>query len=678
MKKLSGLILLFAILTPALYAQADTIHLEDIHVTARRFDSRIKTAVGGISILQPTETEDSRIINSTEILQNVPGIYVGSGTSTTNRITIRGIGSRTPYSTNRIRVYFEDVPLTDGSGISSIEDMDLNAVSRIEVLKGPASAIYGSGLGGIIILKAYQPGKPGISGIASSSLESYNTMKHSVRLGWKNATSSLVTGYSFAQSQGYRENNEFSRNFAYANAKHSRGKNEFGLLIFASAIDAEIPSSINAENFNSNPRAAAANWLNVNGKEINKKLNTSFNWNYNFNHSLRSELVLFGQLSNPYEIRPFNILDDQSVISGLRESLYFSKGKIELSSGIELFTENYDWKIFNVQDGGEQGILELHNAESRNYGNAFVYSSSELSEKLVLEAGFNLNVLNYRLKTLYNYENADQTGNYRYHPVLSPRAGINYQLSEKINMHLSAGHGFSAPSLEETLLPEGQINPDLKPESGWNIEVGIRGSSLADRWNYELGIYQIFLQNMLVTKRVTEEIFSGINAGAATLKGIEGYTDFRFIHPGSDWQLNGLLGFNLGSNQFTDFIDEGENFSGNVIPGIPGGTLHASVRSAYKNTQLILEGKYTGEQYLRDNNNGISEAYFLVNLQLSQEIKNIKKLFSVNISAYLNNLLDTHYASMILVNAPSFGGAAPRYYYPGLPRNAGISLILKF
>ena len=75
-----------------------------------------------------------------------------NGTLNTNRITIRGIGSRNLFGTSKIRAYYGDIPLTNGSGETTIEDIELESIARMEILKGPSSSLYGAGLGGSIQL----------------------------------------------------------------------------------------------------------------------------------------------------------------------------------------------------------------------------------------------------------------------------------------------------------------------------------------------------------------------------------------------------------------------------------------------------------------------------------------------------------------------------------------------
>ena len=89
--------------------------------------------------------------------------------------------------------------------------------------------------------------------------------------------------------------------------------------------------------------------------------------------------------------------------------------------------------------------------------------------------------------------------------------------------------------------------------------------------------------------------------------------------------------------------------------------------------------QFTDAMPLRDDNSIYSESYHLLNAKIGWK-KTIFDQWSFDIYAGINNLVDAHYASMILINAGSVGGSAPRYYYPGSPRNyyGGIRLRYEF
>lgn len=659
-----------------LLAQPDTIALEDITVSVTPFEQRLSEATGSLSILKLDAPTQQQTINIADQLNNIPGVFIGSGTYTTNRVTIRGVGSRTPYSSNRIRAYLAEMPLTNGDGISTIEDMDISGLARAEVLKGPASAIYGSGLGGVILLKPLYPDQPGISYRLSGSYGSFSTSRYNGLIGYKNSSMSLIAGYTHASSNGFRENNEYRRDQLFLHTRATYNAHTLNLHLTGTLLEAQIPSSLNETDFLDSPEKAAGNWLAINGFEKYQKLSISESWRYDFSERFHNNLTLFSSYNNPYESRPFNILDDQSVTTGLREYLEYRFSNMRIRAGTELFLENYNWKIFST-NGGTQGEMQLHNEEKRRYLNLFAHAGFNPTKRLNLEAGFNVNILQYALNTLYHIENDDQSGSYSYDPIFSPRIGANYSLTKNHFIHTSAGHGFSAPSLEETLLPEGLINPDLLPETGWNIDIGIRGKLLDDHWQYDIAVYTIFISNMLVTERAAEDIFTGINAGETRLSGLEMFNEIEFGHPNASIQPTLTSAIFFSNNEFTRFVDDGNDFGGNALPGIPAQIINTTLNINIKNmVYFSAEMRYSGRQFMNDANALEYEGHLVGNSSIAWQVPINTLPFGIEITADVNNVFNTNYASMILVNAPS-GGTAPRYYYPGMPRNIMIGLRVR-
>lgn len=152
-----------------------TIHLNEVMVNAYQINTLQHQIPGSISVLSGEEIQKADGNNFANTLHSMPGIYMHSGTYATSRIVIRGVGSRTPYNTNRIKSYLNDIPISSSDGISSPEDIDLTGIGRIEVIKGPASALYGSGLGGNIHL--FTPVSTHQRVDALLQFESFNTLK---------------------------------------------------------------------------------------------------------------------------------------------------------------------------------------------------------------------------------------------------------------------------------------------------------------------------------------------------------------------------------------------------------------------------------------------------------------------------------------------------------------------
>ena len=90
------------------------------------------------------------------------------------------MGSRSPYSTNKIKAYLNNIPLSNGVGEISLEDFGIQMLGQVEVLKGPNSSLYGSGLGGNILLRTNSDFSNLIN--FHSSLKSFNTYQNSLSL----------------------------------------------------------------------------------------------------------------------------------------------------------------------------------------------------------------------------------------------------------------------------------------------------------------------------------------------------------------------------------------------------------------------------------------------------------------------------------------------------------------
>lgn len=664
---------------PSRGAVPDTIKLEGVTVSVIPFQENRAEATGSLHSMALDNIDQLQVIDPSELMNRVPGVFMASGSYSTNRLTIRGIGSRTPYSSNRIRTYLDEIPLNTGDGVSTLEDIEMAGIGTIDILKGPSSALYGSGLGGVLVLQPYYPDRLGFNVSIASEFGSFGTSRSLLSATYKQNNTAVHAIFSHAASAGYRENSKFGRSNIFLNARYFGDRTRISFIFSLTNLYGQIPSSLNEEDFLENPEKAAGNWLAIEGYEQYIRLLSGLKLQSDLAEKLVNSFVVFAGSKDPYESRPFNILDDRSVSAGVRDYIMWDMGSLKLKAGVEYYYEWYDWKIYETNEG-EQGALESQQRENRQYLNGFAFLKWEAAENFIVDAGLNLNVLNYKLETIFRDDSLDNSGSYSYDPVFSPRIGMNYRYRPDHYFFAAAGHGFSAPSLEETLLPEGMVNTELRPESGWNIEIGTRGRLWNKRVNYELAFYTIFLDDLLVTERITEEIFTGKNAGSARNSGLEFLAHVRLTEndaPGS-FMSRITTGLTLSDNRFRDFVDEGEDYSGKHLPGIPGTILHVSAFNTIKNFDTRLQYRYTGAQWLTDGNEEAYGGYHLLNFRLSWKKGFTTIPFALEVYGGIKNILDTHYASMLLVNAPAFGSNSPRYYYPGLPRQFFGGFVLSF
>ncbi len=626
-----------------------------------------------ISYIDNLDQQNLNTISWIENLNSMPGIFTQTGSLNTNRITIRGVGSRTPYGTNRIKAYYNEIPLTSGDGNTEIEDINASSIGSIEILKGSKSALYGAGLGGVIVLNESNL-ENGIHGSARAEYASFQTWSYEAGIQYRKKEINISSNYANSRTDGWRQNSAYNRDNFSLNMGYTGTKSEIGFTLLAIQTRAQIPSSLNKQDFVNAPESAAQNWLAVAGFEDYSKLITGLKFKHFFTDKCSNSTTIFFQLFDGYESRPFNILDDESENWGIRNITAIQFSKLKIQAGFEALFEQYSWNIYETLSGTKGGI-ESRFSEQRRPVTIFVNGQYQTDNEIVLEAGISLNTLSYKLKDEYVI-NTDLSGDFRYDWVYSPFIGINMPIWTGLNFYSSISHGFSAPSVEETLLPEGSINPNLKPETGWNFESGLRYKSDDEKLFIDGCLYGLWIRNLLLTKRETEEIFYGANAGNTRHAGYELSSSLQ-MNENTKLPITFKLNYNYSAAVFTDFTDDGIDYSGNHLPGIPQHNIwFSALFETSFGLYLLPQFQFTGRQYLNDANDESYAAYQIINLKTG--ITKKYGVVKVDLELGIGNLLDQHYASMILVNAPSFGGAKPRYYYPGMPRNYSINLKIGF
>jgi len=667
--------------------------LNEVIVSANQIPKALKHTVTTLDILSKKDIDRGNDFNISQVLNRTPGVFVQSGALNTNRFTIRGIGSRNLFGTSNIRAYFKDIPLTDGSGSTTIEDFELGAISRIEILKGGTSSIYGAGLGGTIHLTPQNAYLNETSFNSQLTIGSFGSVKGTINLNYGSEKNSYRAVYSNTHSDGYRDNNTYNRQTFTVNTNHYiNDTNDITILASFSDLKAFIPSSLNETTFRNNPTAAAFTWGRAQGFEDTQRGLLGVTWNHQYHEKLKQILSVFGSFRNGYEPRPFNILEENTLAYGISSRLLgnirlFNK-PTDYTVGFEYFRDRYRSKTFEnlfkdfpIGTGSVQGERLSDFNEDRYYYNVFFEANYKLSQKTTFVLGLNFNQTSYDLQDRFpvSENNPNQSGSFDFNSILSPKIGVSHQINDHISLYGSVSQGFSPLSLEDTLLPNGQINNDLKPEIGWNYEIGTRGILLNKKLRFNLALYRLDIRNLLVARRVTEDQFIGINAGKTQHNGLELGVNYHLVNT-KKIQLDAFLNTTLNDFTFKEFIDENNDFSGNDLTGVPSEVVNAGLDI---NTTLGIYGninfQYVGEQPITDDNRLFSDNYSLTNLKVGYK-RILGTRWTLNTFFGVDNIFDETYASQILINASSFGGNAPRYFYPGNPVNyyGGINVNYKF
>lgn len=612
-------------------------------------------------------------------VNQISGVYLLSGALNTNRITIRGVGARTPFGTDKLRLYFNGIPVTNGTGFSTIEAFDLENLQSIEVIKGPKGSPYGANLGGAILLNTDKGAEDGAILKNSFTVGSYQMLKNNTEFSYQDKKWDLQLNYNYLRTDGYRDNNEFNRDGLLLNTSYRvNSKNSIGLLVNYIDYTAQIPSSLSRTAFEEAPTQAAFTWSQAQGYEANKYtlVGVSFDHQFNPDHNLTNSI--FYSYLDHYEPRPFNILDEFTNGYGFRSVFNGNFGSLIPRSkyvlGAELYKDEYHWQTYenlyqdNNGNGSLQGAQLSDNREFRRQFNAFGSLGFELGSQLTLQLGLNVNKTVYDFRDLFNTGSSNTSAKRNFKAIWLPNLDLQYAISLRSLLYANISRGYSNPNLEETLTPDGLINPDIKQETGWNYEVGTKFSSKDARLWLKMAVFRMDINNLLVAERVGEDQFIGRNAGETRHQGLE--LDLNYLFSlNTKLNVTPFLSYTYSDHKFVDYIDGEEDYSGNPLTGVPAHRFNLGFKAVHqKGFTWNNTYQYVGTIPLRDDNSISSDAFGVYNTRLGYKIPMSGSL-GIQLNFGVNNVFNTRYAQSVLINAGSFGGNDPRYFYPGNDRN---------
>lgn len=192
-------------------AQTDPVTLDPIIVQSTRTGTNILDTPASVSLVDGKTMRHNHLqVNLSERLGSVPGLLIQNRQNYAQdlQVSIRGYGARATFGVRGVRIYVDGIPATMPDGQGQTSNIDIASIDRVEVLRGPFSALYGNASGGVIDITTQRGANPPRleGGFAAGS---YDTQRYGVKaLGETDAGGTLID-YSASlnrfQSEGYRD-----------------------------------------------------------------------------------------------------------------------------------------------------------------------------------------------------------------------------------------------------------------------------------------------------------------------------------------------------------------------------------------------------------------------------------------------------------------------------------------
>ncbi len=465
----------------------DTIRINEVVVTGSPIKinrNNVPMAVSVVDRAQIAESHESALL---PILNGrVPGLFVtergitgfGVAAGSAGQISIRGIGGS---PTTGVLMLIDGHPQFMGiMGHPLPDSYRASDVERVEVIRGPASILYGSNaMGGAINIITKKQNDEGVHGNASLSYGSYNTQKYMGALGYKKNKLSVFVSGNHGQTDGHRPHADFMISNGYLKLgydinEHFFASGDISLAAFESSDPG--PDTVNASP----------------GQQIDIMRGY---WAF----SLLNEFEKFsGAIKVFYNFGEHDITDgfhstDQNYGINLHESFHLFEGNT-LTAGFDYM--NYGGMAENVLAMKGKGIVFADTTLSE-YG-TYAFMQQQVTRKLILNAGL-------------RYQHHSQYGG-----QWIPSFGFAYDLEKQATWKGTISKGFRSPTMRELFM--WGPNPNLDPESIWNYETGISKTLLNRKLQAELTLFYVHGDNLIVNAGPP---LGFQNTGEVTNKGIE-------------------------------------------------------------------------------------------------------------------------------------------------------------
>ena len=664
-------VLFYLLFSSVIWAQNDSIpgliSLDEVALEATRLSSSQAATPLAVSVLTFTERQAlKQQLSLQEYLTAVPGLFsLNAGNYAQDlRVSIRGFGARAAFGIRGIKIIVDGIPETTPDGQGQIDNLPLGLIQSIEVLRGPASSLYGNAAGGTLYINTLDRFENNAFDFRTT-LGSFGMSSFQATALLKNNKTSAILYQNSTTTDGFRNNSGLEQHLFNAKIKHRFSKDAIlrWQFNYTNSPKAEDAGGLTLEEATADRGQARQRNLDFDtyekiahlktGLQFEKRLSSQWEWN---SYGFYSHRDFYGKL--PFENGGIVDLERNYFGLGTHFTYKASNKQHQLQIGLETASQK-DQRDRYLNLSGTQGERSFSQLES--FSNFGVFAVDEIHlNRWLLRTGLRYD--RQRLGT----DTADNTIRFN---VLNPSVGISYKVKEGQYLFAGVATSFEAPALSElSANPSGGegFNPDLNPSNAINYELGWKWHQT--KTTLEANEFYIRSDNEILPYELEAAPGRSFyrNTGATQRRGIELLWEQRW----KQWLLTNT--FTQARYTFDAFVLKGNDLSGKELPGIPQQQWTANLMyTAKSNWKFQLEGQHVGQFYADNNNAHAVEDYQLFQLQATKTIP--LSWGKIALFGGVQNIFDADYFDNIRLNA--FGS---RFYEPAPGRSFFGGLSFRF
>ncbi|CAN7167269.1 TonB-dependent receptor family protein [Massilia sp. LjRoot122] len=655
-------------------------------VSATRSEHASFDLPAAIDIVDAAQIRDTQPrVNASEALAAVPGLVARDRQNYAQdlQISSRGFGARSAFGVRGVRLVADGIPATMPDGQGQAATFNLDMAERIEVLRGPFSALYGNHSGGVVQLFTRDPkGAPAVE--TSFAAGSDGLRKTDINAQGKSGKLGYLLDASRFETDGYREHSAATRDQAYAKLV-AEPTADSRLVITASGLrqdDTQDPLGVTWATYQRDPRAGEIDATDTQSppRTLAERYDTrksidhqqfGLSWEQRFGpdrllltaYGGNRRVIQYQSFSRGFQAPPTHsggVIDFDRDFHGIdanwRAVRPLAGGTLRATVGIELARSRDARQGFENFVGNTFGVKgNLRRDEQNDVRSLDPYAQLEWErDRWVLTGGLRRSRISFDVSDHF-LSNGNDSGSVEYSHT-SPLLGVLYKVSPSLNVYASAARGFETPTLNE-LFYSGTgagFNFGLAPAIGKHLEAGVK-AMLQPGVRVNAAVFQVRTQDELVVDSSSGGRTSYRNASATLRQGGELSLDAEL---GAGWNAR------LALTALRATYEEGFGAvpRGSRLPGIPKSSLYGELgwKEQAGRFGAALETIANSRVYAEDTNSAIPApgyAIFNARVQASQQLGG----WRLRQFARLNNLFDRGYVGSVIV------GDANRRYYEAAP-----------
>ncbi len=581
------------------------------------------------------------------------------------RISIRGLGARAQFGVRGVRVIVDDIPATLADGQTQLNNIDLGSLGSAEVIRGPASSLYGNGSGGVVTLES----RPAPAAHIEPSLRLMRGSDALTRVqigagGTRGRATYTINGDRLDYG-GFRAHSD-ARN-AHVNAVGTYNWDRATLKVVANAVQytAKNPGALSDSLLRLDRRQAYVNNVVQQTGETGKQeqFGASARIHAGAGELRLSAYGLTRSLANPI---PPRIIALTRSAGGARAAYALTRAGKSASltaiAGAESDLQRDNRQNF-VNSRGNRGALVLDQLERVTSVSPFLQITAVVGRATLL-AGVRHDRFRFAVGDhLITSTNPDDSG-VRQLYAISPSLGVSVALASGVTVYGNVSTGFQTPTTTELAnRPDGAggFNPTLEPEHVHSREGGVKGhvASVA----YSAAAYDMRVDGELIPFEESgspgRQFYR--NAGAARHSGLDADVSVLL----TPW-LIGRAGYGYTNARYISYSAGRVSYAGKRVPGIAP---HAATLSAQIGDPLTrflaIDERVESSTPVDDANAARSAGYAITNLRAEV------RLGAASIFGGAGNVFGRAYNTSVVINA-----AGGRYYEPAAGRTVYLGLGL--